>query len=628
MMQSGRITKAKSPRFHQHHAGIIIALAGIVICMLSVPAIFQAFQVGPNTRLATFQEVNGPDSIRCNAFNPNGPNMALVTPTNNSDISGLLSVVPVVIEDVVPGPDAIIEQVAQIFIDEQWYDMLDTSLGAFESFYYGWNLSNVPISTRDQVAWIRITNNKSISNDFNVNVVVDNWMPSINIISPTNASYITSDSVIGVQASDAQSGIRQVTVTITELFGNRTVQGPAAIYFNGSTGLYEYTWAVASNSWLPGPYAIDIEVVDCAGNVRDRSVNVTVDCTPPFMDLISMTNNSIVSGITNLQLRIRDPSTGINSVHIHVGAGPAIPMVQASGDIYEHSIDTTSMADQAIDISVEASNNATLVNQTVIHLIIDNTAPVSFLDGPFFISGISDFNIACNDWNGIGRVAWRVDNGLYRDISATIYQNITLSSLNYIDGNHTLYALIEDRAFSANINVTAYPFVVDNEKPEVSVSNVWYRQQIVGTFDIKIFLFDENDATLQYSVDQSPYYDLPKVEGEDYYAFHVTEEYNRTFSISFKGTDIAGNVDEDFYILTVTMITGGIDPVVSTFVSLPIGVAIGIVILTAWVNGKQGRERMAAKRPRDIDVSKGMYSVDDGKKVEKTEKAEPAKNKI
>lgn len=142
-----------------------------------------------------------------------------------------------------------------------------------------------------------------------------------------------------------------------------------------------------------------------AGNWSVAVRNITIDNTAPnvsFAEQTNVINNGNYSGIITLNVSVKDPIMGVDSVYFNITSsnGTQVNFTRAilasgGGVYYNLTIDTTSYVDGKYNITVYANDTQlnNLNNTERIQIVIDNTPTVTFSCSP--ISVTAGYPVTC-----------------------------------------------------------------------------------------------------------------------------------------------------------------------------------------------------------------------------------------
>ena len=168
----------------------------------------------------------------------------------------------------------------------------------------------------------------------------DSLAPIITIYSPPSGSVQSSEApnVFGYVMDD--EGIRSLKVGNLELLNEdayKAERGKKLIHFG-----------FKPRAQSEGVFAADIVVEDRSGKVTSKRYEVSIDRTPPTVELLSVTN---LSGSRLRVVGIARDNIAVKSIVI---AGVVVPLVPSPE--HNFSVDITQSDNMTIDISDQAGN--------------------------------------------------------------------------------------------------------------------------------------------------------------------------------------------------------------------------------------------------------------------------------
>jgi len=481
------------------------------------------------------------------------PTAIVSAPINNSYITGLNGPVAVNLDILDPGDSATLEENPKIKVEGIWYEMIQISSPPSEMKNFTYWLDLAENSSGFVAYEINITNSNAQTTMLTLNLNLDNDRPVLNEYNYglANGSFITDDKKISINASDSESGINNVTLTIKEKFGDFQTYLPIIMTNESNFDFWEYDWMTKSNSWNQGVYELLFKIEDNAGAVFNDSILVTVDYTDPYLSLLSPANNTHLSGIKDLTFSIYDPTTDLVGVMINVSGTVESLDYSGNAHLYIYSLDTTQYSDGSLIVSINTTNKAGLINSSSLHFVVDNTKPTGKLSYNPILNGTQTLLLNSSDNMGFSRIAWRFDQKLYNELPLVGIQNITIITTKYTDGIYNLTILLEDSADLPNQQILLYSVIVDNTNPEVSVKNLRDGKIIPSNYKIQIEIYDATNCTLYCSVDNGIFYPVNVSEVTDTIIWELPISAlklpNGYHYIVFRGIDQAGNIDEDTY---------------------------------------------------------------------------------
>ncbi len=525
-----------------------------------------------------------------------GPLINTKYPTNNSYVTGNKGQVPFLIDVITSGTLSYLVPPVKIFLNNSWWNMTETSEVAGENSSYGFfsDFSAPADHGQTYTVYYNLTNNNSFSNIYKLNFTVDNVAPTHTIQAPaTPDQFITDDFMVRVNAQDALAGIETVQLTIKQEFEPFTEFSTVDLNYIGSD-FWEYNWRVKSNAWTEGYYNLTIMTIDKAGLTHEETVRVRVDYTNPQVALITPLNETVRSGSFTINLQATDPIAGITSGAIKIGTNPAsIPVVEDSENpgLFPYAFDSTAYVDGWLNFTFISQNGAGLANQTTFEYIIDNSDPTGaiLLPAQSVLSGLQELQVTGTDTSGFSRVAWRIDNNPYHDLSpstgSALDQTFTIDTERFAGGVHTLWLYLADNVDPVNVREVSYAVTIDRLRPNVVVHNLRSGDSIPDNFIVNISIVDDNLATVTLN------FSITNEDGTVEFANDTIERDAESglwqldfsginlkpgvYALHLKSEDLVGHIDLDTYAIIVYPAPKPlIDPVV-----LAIIIAAGVVIL-------------------------------------------------
>jgi Bacterial Ig domain len=136
---------------------------------------------------------------------------------------------------------------------------------------------------------------------------VDATPPTLNVIAPTGAYVNSRDLQLLWLGSDANSGIDHYELSL---------DGAAAVRVTEAAG---YTFAGVTEA----PHTVVLAAFDRAGNVAERTIQVTVDATPPSVSVTAPVSGSTVYGGLQIEWSALDSGSGLAQVAFVYDGGEA-----------------------------------------------------------------------------------------------------------------------------------------------------------------------------------------------------------------------------------------------------------------------------------------------------------------
>ena len=212
--------------------------------------------------------------------------------------------------------------------------------------------------------------------------------PSINLMTPSNNSYLSPGTSIIFYVWDGNSNLNTVNYSIN----------------GGLTQSFLINYNINTTGWLAGSYIIEVNANDTEGNNASKWFNLTIDNTIPFISLNSPVNNTIITSGTIIDLDVTD--NNLDTVTYSINIFPGVQIISP------FDIDTTFWPDDVYTIRIDAVDLAGNHAVEIYEFIIDTTAP--FVDaGPdTAANGTYRQNATVNDpASGISSYLWSQESG-------------------------------------------------------------------------------------------------------------------------------------------------------------------------------------------------------------------------
>ncbi len=185
-------------------------------------------------------------------------------------------------------------------------------------------------------------------------VFVNNLPPEVSIDYPVEGSYLAGLVTISVSAWDAV-GVSKVEFYIL----------PALVYVCEEP---PYTFQWDTSSCPDGVYTIKVVAYDLTGKYTAYAVEVTVDNTPPTLEILNPRNGECVHGTYTVEVRVYDRN--IDSIELWVD-----DTIIERGETGYFTWDTTKFSDGIHRVKILAYDKAGNINLRQVLVIVDNTPP-------------------------------------------------------------------------------------------------------------------------------------------------------------------------------------------------------------------------------------------------------------
>lgn len=201
--------------------------------------------------------------------------------------------------------------------------------------------------------------------------VKETTKPAIVITAPTEDEYLAnSKPTVTWNVTDSGSGVNPNTIGITIDSGTKITSGITKIAItNGYSCSYTIPTALSE-----GSHTVKIDASDYDGNsATQRTVNFTVDITPPVLSVSAPTNNLITNNVSvTVKGTTNDAVTGITKVTVKLNNGTASTVTVGSDGSFSKAL---TLVEGANTITVVATNAAGLTTTITRKVTLDTEAP-------------------------------------------------------------------------------------------------------------------------------------------------------------------------------------------------------------------------------------------------------------
>jgi hypothetical protein len=323
---------------------------------------------------------------------------------------------------------------------------------ADDEFSYEWNTSmltdgdhNLQVMAEDKAGHTAMAS---------INVIVDNNLPALAIVSPTDGQFVTDSITFQVASSDAR-GVRTVLLSWVE-------RDSVFATVNTATNYYEY--GLDTTTLTDGTYTLTAISTDGSGLITQATVDFHVDNTEPELEFEGPLSGSILWDEVVVTATATD--TFIDTLQFSVDGVGWVEMVDGTG-----TFDSSRFADGEHTITVRAIDGSGKAVDAESTVTIDNNAPViSVADFPDMDEHLArDRMFATFSDDTVGVVAVTVTIG---DDEMPVYLNPvtgfyewTLKSTDYADGTVKMTFISVDAA--GHNSSIEWSVVVDNTAPVI-----------------------------------------------------------------------------------------------------------------------------------------------------------------
>ena len=375
----------------------------------------------------------------------NPPQVALVVPTNNSVVSGIVTI------SGTANDDNGISKVC-FYIDDVIKSTDTTAPYAYtlDTTQYSNGTHTIKLIATDTIAQTAVAQiTVTIDNAVPPPPPVDN-PPTVLITSPGDNDTISGNTAINVTASD-DNGILKVCFYVDNIIKSTDTATP-------------YTYNLDTTQYTNGTHTIKVIATDTISQITITQIIITIDNiatdNPPQVALVVPNNNSVVSEVVAIEGTATDDN-GISKVCFY------IDNVIKSTDTttpYTYNLDTTQYTNGTHIIKIVATDtaNQTATTQrtiTVNNIVVDNPPTIN-ITAPANNSVVSEVvaieGTATDAEGGISKVCFYIDN-VIKSTDTTAPYAYTLDTTQYTNGTHIIKAVATDtiaQTASTQITVT------------------------------------------------------------------------------------------------------------------------------------------------------------------------------
>jgi len=431
-----------------------------------------------------------------------------------------------------------------------WTEIHNSTVPVYDGTLATWNTDNL----EDGGYSIRLTVTDNTYNSIitQINVTIDNTLPTAILIQPEEVAFIRGTIDINGTANDTNF------YNYTIQWKNTTVDWTKI--HNSTVPVSDGTLATCNtNNLEDGDYSIRLTVADNAFNLNMTLINVTIDNTLPTVILIQPEEGAFIRGTIDINGTANDTNfynytiqwknTTVDWIKIHNSTVPVSDGTLATWN-------TNNLEDGDYSIKLTVTDDLSNSNITLINVTIDNTLPTAILIQPeegAYIRRTIDIIGTANDTNFKNYLTeWKNESVDWTEIknSTVFVSDGTIAEWDTIsleDGDYTIKLTVNDNAF--NSNMTLINVIIDNTPPEVS--NVTAQPYIVNisgytniTADVSDLNVSDVSARITYPNDTYLLIDMYNSSSHIYYHnFSNTTDPGR-YKVTIIANDTTGNVND------------------------------------------------------------------------------------
>ncbi len=368
---------------------------------------------------------------------------------------------------------------------------------------------NIPISglpDGDYTVQINAVDLAGNSNSSWYFFTIDSVPPIIIFYYPGNNSIINSETVLNFSVTDTHL-----------LQANYSINGGLDIPLSDP-------FDISTVGWADGGYTIIINTEDMAGNTNSSLYYITLDSTPPAIQLKAPQNNSVIKSGTILDFLILD--SNLLQVNYSVNGGIDVPLSDP------FNISTAGWTDDNYTIQINASDIVGNSISVSYLFTMDSTPPqikLNFPNNNTVIKGgvILDFSIVEAN---LAQANYSINEGVANAFSDPF--NIPTS--DWVDGDYTVFIIVLDMA--GNSNSSLFLFTIDSTPLTISIAPSLNHSIISIGEIIQLDISDPDTDTVMYSINEGDYSTIIPP-----YNINTSDFSDGRYTINVKANDTAGN---------------------------------------------------------------------------------------
>jgi hypothetical protein len=447
-------------------------------------------------------------------------------------------------------------------------------------FTYDWNTSglsdgvhNLKVMAEDKAGHVA---------EASINVIVDNNMPALAIVSPTDGQFVTGSINFQVASSDAR-GVDSVVLS--------WVDGQSVFAtVNTATNYYEY--GLDTTTLTDGTYTLTAISTDGSGLVTEATVEFHVDNTEPELEFEGPLSGAILADEVTVTATATD--TFIDTLQFSVDGVGWVDMVDGEG-----TFDSTAFADGEHTITVRAIDGSGKEVSAESVVTIDNNKPViSVADFPTMSEHLAgDRLFAAFSEDEVGVVAVTVTIGddvipVYIN-PATGFYEWTLKSTDYADGVLDMTFTSEDAA--GHTSTIDWDVFVDNSAPVILEQSPKEGAEVKEIVHFEVSATDDTGIeSVLLRFDHGPWITM-NLQDDGTYLYKwetTTEDDQEGLEYTIRVTDDLGNSEETVYTVDVN------NPMSMAWIALAVILAV-LVLLGIFFMRKRDQEMELEGEPSD-----------------------------
>jgi methionine-rich copper-binding protein CopC len=462
-----------------------------------------------------------------------------------------------------------------------------------DEFSFDWNTSglsdgehNLKVMAEDEAGHVM---------DASINVIVDNNVPSLAIVSPTDGQFVTGSITFQVASSDAR-GIRTVLLSWVE-------DGSVFATVNTATNYYEF--GLDTTTLEDGTYTLTAIATDGSGLVTEATVEFHVDNTEPELEFEGPLSGAILDGEVVVSATATD--TFIDTLQFSVDGVGWVDMVDGTG-----TFNSTGFADGDHTITVRAIDGSGKEVSAESRVTIDNNDPLlSVADFPAMgehLAGERLFAVFSDDVVGVEAVTVTVDGEempVYLN-PATGFYEWTLKTADHTDEDGILEMTFTSVDAAGHDTSIDWEVFVDNTPPVITDQSPKDGDTVreIVRFEATVVDNTSIDAVL-LRIGHGPWITMDlQSDGTYLYKWETTtEDDQEDLEYIIRVTDTLGNTEDATYTIDVD------NPMSMTWIALAI-ILIVLALVVFFMFRRKAMEEGETESVEDLEeISTDEYDA-------------------
>ncbi|UCC92695.1 MAG: hypothetical protein JSW25_08530, partial [Thermoplasmata archaeon] len=469
-------------------------------------------------------------------------------------------------------------------VDGGSWMVMDEAMG---DFTYDWNTSglsdgehNLMVMAEDKAGHVAMAS---------INVIVDNTMPALAIVSPTDGQFVTGSIIFQVASSDAR-GVRNVLLSWAD---------DTSVFATVNTATNYYEYSLDTTTLDDGTYTLTAISTDGSGLITEATVEFHVDNTEPQLEFQGPLSGAILDGEVTVTATATD--TFIDTLQFSVDGVGWVDMVDGEG-----TFDSTAFADGEHTITVRAIDGSGKAVSAESVVTIDNNAPIiSVADFPEMtehLAGDRLFAVYSEDAVGVVSVTVTIgdeETPIYVNPATGMYE-WTLNTPMYPDG--VLYMTFTSMDAAGHTSTLEWDVFVDNSAPVIVEQSPKKGAEVMEIVHFEVMATDDTGIeSVLLRIGHGPWITMTLQDDGNYlYKWETTTEDDQEgLEYTVRVTDTLGNSED-----TVTTIDVK-NPMGMAWIALAIILAVLVLLGIYFMNqrNKELEEEEADSELEDITES-------------------------